>query len=139
MNSELIGGLDIVKEMRSAPGMLKAELNLTAVEDAPVVAIRPLEERLRNLVGLKRVMVFIKGTPDAPRCGFSSKIVAILQEEGFDFGYFDILEDEEVRQGLKAYSKWPTYPQVYVNSELIGGLDIIEELRLAGELSALKA
>lgn len=119
--------------------MLKAELGLAAVEDAPSTAIKPLDERLRNLVGLKRVMVFIKGTPDAPRCGFSSKIVAILQEEGFDFGYFDILEDEEVRQGLKAYSKWPTYPQVYVDSELIGGLDIVEELRLAGELLALKA
>lgn len=139
VNSELIGGLDIVKEMRGAPGALKAELGLAAADDVPTPATATLDDRLRSLVGQKRVMVFIKGTPDAPRCGFSSKLVAILKEEGFVFGSFDILEDEEVRQGLKAYSKWPTYPQIYVDSELIGGLDIVEELRASGELSALKA
>jgi Grx4 family monothiol glutaredoxin len=139
VNSELIGGLDIVKEMRGAPGALKTELGLAAADDMPTPATATLDDRLRSLVGQKRVMVFIKGTPDAPRCGFSSKLVAILKEEGFVFGSFDILEDEEVRQGLKAYSKWPTYPQIYVDSELIGGLDIVEELRASGELSALKA
>jgi Grx4 family monothiol glutaredoxin len=78
----------------------------------------------------------MKGTPDAPRCGFSSKVVNALKEEGVSFESFDILSDEEVRQGLKVFSNWPTFPQLYYKGELIGGCDIIMELRDNGELKS---
>ncbi|KAK6009549.1 glutaredoxin, partial [Ostertagia ostertagi] len=72
-------------------------------------------------------MLFMKGSPDNPKCGFSKQTVALLNEIGATFGSFDILSDEEVRQGLKTYSNWPTYPQLYLDGELIGGLDVIRE------------
>lgn len=84
-------------------------------------------------------MVFIKGTPAQPRCGFTAKLLAILDEMDVEYGYFDILRDEQVRQGLKELSKWPTYPQVYVKGELVGGLDIIEELKESGQLESILA
>ncbi len=76
----------------------------------------------------------MKGDPDNPKCGFSRTLMEILKETKVDFKTFDILRDEEVRQGLKKFSDWPTYPQVYVKGELIGGLDIIKELKEAGDL-----
>lgn len=94
-----------------------------------------LEVRLKKLINQNDVMVFMKGFPDAPKCGFSRQIVEILRGEKCEFGSFDILSDEAVRQGLKEYSKWPTYPQLYVKGELIGGLDIVKELKSSGELS----
>jgi len=93
-----------------------------------------LDERLAKLVKKAPVMLFMKGSPGNEKCGFSRKIVELLQGEGVKFGHFDILEDEEVRQGLKEYSKWPTYPQVYNKGELVGGLDILKELAEGGEL-----
>lgn len=68
------------------------------------------------------------GSPVEPKCGFSAKMIDILREQGVSFDYFDILSDEEVRQGLKQYSNWPTYPQLYVRGQLIGGLDIVKEM-----------
>ncbi|XP_023240218.1 glutaredoxin-3-like [Centruroides sculpturatus] len=79
-------------------------------------------------------MIFMKGNPDVPRCGFSKTLIGIMNEIGVSYETFDILQDEEVRQGLKIYSNWPTYPQVYVNGTLIGGLDIIKELNESNEL-----
>ncbi|XP_046565593.1 glutaredoxin 3-like [Haliotis rubra] len=81
---------------------------------------------LKQLVSKAPVMLFMKGHPDAPRCGFSKKTVAILGETGVKYDTFDILSDDEVRQGLKTFSNWPTYPQLYVKGELVGGLDIIK-------------
>ncbi|KHJ83272.1 glutaredoxin, partial [Oesophagostomum dentatum] len=72
-------------------------------------------------------MLFMKGTPDAPQCGFSKQMVGLLNDINADFGSFDILSDEEVRQGLKTYSNWPTFPQLYLDNELIGGLDVFRE------------
>jgi Grx4 family monothiol glutaredoxin len=95
-----------------------------------------LEDRLKALINTAPVMLFMKGAPDAPRCGFSRQIVEILREEGIEFSSFDILTDEEVRAGLKTYSDWPTYPQLYVKGELQGGLDIVKEMRQAGPLKA---
>jgi len=98
-----------------------------------------LNDRLKALVSSKEVMIFIKGNPGQPKCGFSRVIMEILNETGIEYGHFDILSDEEVRQGLKTYSNWQTYPQVYVKGELIGGLDIIKELKESGDLlSTLK-
>jgi hypothetical protein len=87
---------------------------------------QPLNERLKQLINQAKVMVFMKGSRIAPRCQFSRQLIQILNEINVDFETFDILEDEQVRQGLKVYSNWPTYPQLYVNGNLIGGLDIIK-------------
>lgn len=85
----------------------------------------PLNERLKKLLSAAPVMLFMKGTPAAPQCGFSRQMVGLLRERGVRYGFFNILADDEVRQGLKEYSNWPTYPQLYVGGELVGGLDIV--------------
>ncbi|KAF2681894.1 putative thioredoxin [Lentithecium fluviatile CBS 122367] len=86
-----------------------------------------LHKRLGELVKAAPVMLFMKGTPSAPQCGFSRQTVSILREKGIRYGFFNILADDEVRQGLKEYSDWPTFPQLYADGELIGGLDIVRE------------
>ena len=83
------------------------------------------------------IMIFMKGLPSAPQCGFSRQLIEILDESGLPYDAFDILQDEQVRQGLKTYSNWPTYPQLYVKGELVGGLDIVKELQESGELMDL--
>ncbi|KAK9457383.1 thioredoxin-like protein [Dipodascopsis uninucleata] len=87
-----------------------------------------LNSRLKKLVSAAPVMLFMKGTPAAPQCGFSRQLVGILRENHVRFGFFDILKDDAVRQGLKTFSDWPTFPQLYVNGELQGGLDIVKEM-----------
>ncbi|XVF40507.1 hypothetical protein PTKIN_Ptkin01aG0119100 [Pterospermum kingtungense] len=130
IKGELIGGSDIVLEMQKS-----GELQRVLAEKG-IVKKESVEDRLRSLVSSSPVMLFMKGTPDAPRCGFSSKVVNALREEGVSFGSFDILTDDEVRQGLKVFSNWPTYPQLYYKGELIGGCDIVLELRNNCELKA---
>ncbi|XP_044259125.1 glutaredoxin 3 [Tribolium madens] len=95
-----------------------------------------LEQRLKALINRAPVMLFMKGDRETPRCGFSRQMVQILNDVGADYETFDILTDEEVRQGLKTYSDWPTYPQLYVKGELVGGLDIVKEMQAGGELAA---
>ncbi|NXN76140.1 GLRX3 protein, partial [Himantopus himantopus] len=120
---ELIGGLDIVKELEAS-----GEL------DTVCPKAQKLEDRLKNLISKAPVMLFMKGSKQVAKCGFSKQIIEILNNTGVDYETFDILEDEEVRQGLKTYSNWPTYPQLYVKGELVGGLDIVKELKESGEL-----
>ncbi|KAJ6416585.1 hypothetical protein OIU84_002445 [Salix udensis] len=96
-----------------------------------------LTSRLESLVNSNPVMLFMKGKPTEPKCGFSGKVVAILQEEKVTFESFDILTDEEVRQGLKVYSNWSSYPQLYIKGELIGGSDIVLEMQKSGELKRI--
>lgn len=84
-----------------------------------------LHTRLSNLVKAAPVMLFMKGTPSAPQCGFSRQIVSILRENGVKYGFFNILADDEVRQGLKEFADWPTFPQLWIDGELVGGLDIV--------------
>lgn len=93
-----------------------------------------LNDRLKALINRGKVVIFMKGDRNTPRCGFSKTLIAIINETQVPYETFDILTDEEVRQGLKVYSDWPTYPQVYVSGELIGGLDIIKELVGSNEL-----
>lgn len=93
-----------------------------------------LSDRLQALTKQAKLMIFMKGDRNTPRCGFSKQLIAIMNETQLAYGTFDILTDEEVRQGLKVYSDWPTYPQVYVNGELVGGLDIVKELAANNEL-----
>ncbi|KAL9642970.1 hypothetical protein ABK040_010662 [Willaertia magna] len=127
VNGELIGGLDIVKEMQQE-GNLKEQLGLVEEEE------EDLNTKLHRLINKAPVMLFMKGTPEVPKCGFSSKMVNILKQEGIEFDSFDILSDESVRQGLKTYSNWPTYPQLYSKGQLVGGLDVVKELQEQGEL-----
>ncbi|KAF2674438.1 monothiol glutaredoxin-4 [Microthyrium microscopicum] len=86
-----------------------------------------LFKRLEQLVKAAPVMLFMKGIPASPQCGFSRQLVAMLRERSIRYGFFNILADDEVRQGLKEFSDWPTFPQLYVEGELIGGLDIVKE------------
>ncbi|KAK9828665.1 hypothetical protein WJX72_001392 [[Myrmecia] bisecta] len=104
----------------------------SAVEGKPV-----LTARLQQLIKAAPVVLFMKGTPDTPRCGFSQKVVGLLRQHGAHFNSFDILSDESVRQGLKQYSQWPTYPQLYIDSEFVGGCDVVTELHETGELKDL--
>lgn len=96
-----------------------------------------LESRLKKLINQAPCMLFMKGNPTTPRCGFSRTIVSILDSYKADYSTFDILQDNEVREGLKKYSNWPTYPQLYVNGELIGGLDIVREMSESGDLESM--
>lgn len=84
-----------------------------------------LNKRLEELVKAAPVMLFMKGTPSAPQCGFSRQMVAMLRENSVKYGFFNILADDEVRQGLKEFADWPTYPQLWIDGELVGGLDIV--------------
>lgn len=93
-----------------------------------------VNERIRKQLGEHPVLLYIKGTPDFPQCGFSAKSVEALRRVEAKFAYVNILEDPEIREGLKTYSSWPTFPQLYVNGELIGGCDIVVELYESGEL-----
>lgn len=89
-----------------------------------------IDDRLTALIGQERLMLFIKGSPMEPRCGFTRQLMQLLAEANINsFGSFDILQDMEVRQALKARSNWPTYPQIYLDGEFIGGLDIMKEMR----------
>jgi monothiol glutaredoxin len=97
------------------------------------------QERIDSIVKGHDVVLFMKGTPLFPQCGFSSRAIAILEHLDVPFHSVDVLQDMEVRQGIKAYSDWPTIPQLYVKGEFIGGSDIMMEMFEAGELQALMA
>ena len=94
-------------------------------------------ERIQEQLKSNPVVLSMKGTPDFPQCGFSAAAVRTLEACGASFGYVNIFEDPELREALKRYSNWPTYPQLYVSGELVGGSDIITEMFQKGELKAL--
>ena len=94
-------------------------------------------ERIAEIVGTNDVVLFMKGTPLFPQCGFSSKAVAILDHLGVEYASVDVLQDMEIRQGIKSFSDWPTIPQLYVKGEFVGGSDIMMEMYQAGELQQL--
>ena len=96
-------------------------------------------DRIDALVKQNAVLLFMKGTPLFPQCGFSSRAVAILNHLGAEFESVDVLQDQGVRQGIKAYSDWPTIPQLYVGGEFVGGSDIMMEMYESGELGELLA
>lgn len=137
VNGELIGGLDILKELAEEEGGLKAQLGVEDLAPKPLPIEKTLDERLKELTNRHKVMLFMKGFPSQPKCGFSRQICEILNETGVSYDAFDILSDEEVRQGLKKYSDWPTFPQLYVDGDLIGGLDIVKEMVEGDELKDL--
>ncbi len=94
-------------------------------------------QRIREHLGSAPAVLFMKGTPDFPQCGFSAQTVATLRAINAKFRHVNIFEEPELREALKAYSNWPTYPQLYVNGELVGGCDIVVEMYRSGELQSL--
>jgi Grx4 family monothiol glutaredoxin len=143
VHGELIGGLDILKELvqeikeegketlRQQWNRIESSSTSTTGSTTQVLTI---EEKCQQLIKQDYVMLFMKGLPSTPRCGFSRTIVELLNQTGIPYGAFDILQDDDIRQTLKQISNWPTYPQLYVNGELIGGLDIVQELVEDGTL-----
>ncbi|KAI7903658.1 thioredoxin-like protein [Cokeromyces recurvatus] len=122
INGELMGGLDIIKEM-----IASGEFQEILPKE------KDLNTRLQELIEKQPVMVFIKGTPEEPKCGFSRQMVGLLNDRHVKYGYFDILSDDDVRQGLKTYVNWPTFPMLFYKGELLGGLDIVKEMIETGE------
>ncbi|RDA90897.1 hypothetical protein CP533_4451 [Ophiocordyceps camponoti-saundersi (nom. inval.)] len=148
---ETVSGSSAVKVRTAiethARGRAEKQTNgLELADEQPKVSQTPAEpekqkeqlfKRLHDLVSAAPVMLFMKGTPSSPQCGFSRQIVAILRENSVKYGFFNILADDEVRQGLKEYGEWPTYPQLWIDGELVGGLDIVKE-ELANDKDFLK-
>ncbi|MEM6445424.1 MAG: Grx4 family monothiol glutaredoxin [Cyanobacteria bacterium P01_D01_bin.123] len=96
-----------------------------------------IHDVIQQQVNDNKVLLYMKGTPDFPQCGFSAATVQVLKSLGYPFAAVNVLEDAEIRQGIKAFSNWPTIPQVYVNGEFIGGCDIVLEMNNRGELEPL--
>lgn len=129
---QLVGGLDICGEMH-ADGDLKEALAVKGAESKS-----DLNARIRGVMGSARNVLLMKGTPEAPQCGFSRRIVAMLGDAGVNFKSYNVLEDQALRSGAKEISNFPTFPQLYHKGELVGGLDIVSELLEDGDLDHLK-
>ncbi len=100
-----------------------------------------MSEDIKNKIGSQieqnKVILYMKGTKDMPQCGFSARVVQILNSHGVDYEAVDVLEDPEIRQGIKEFSNWPTIPQLYVDGQFVGGCDICVEMDLSGELGPI--
>lgn len=96
-----------------------------------------VKERIQGLLNQNKVVLFMKGTQQFPMCGFSARACAILQDIGVQFHDVNVLEDEEIRSGIKEFGNWPTIPQLYINQQLVGGSDIMMEMYQSGELQEL--
>ncbi len=94
-------------------------------------------ERIKAIIGSSDVVLFMKGVPASPQCGFSAAVVQILSRLAVPYQSVDVLADMEIREGIKAYSDWPTIPQLYIKGEFIGGCDIVREMFQAGELTSM--
>ncbi len=99
--------------------------------------VNPVLDRIRGYVEGDPVVLFMKGTPVFPQCGFSAQVVQVLSVSGVKFKSYDVLSDDELRQGIKEFSNWPTIPQLYVKGEFVGGCDIVREMYQNGELGTL--
>src|SRR5579884_3321053 len=96
-----------------------------------------IQEKIKQQIEKNSIIIFMKGTPDAPACGFSARAANTLKACGLPFAAINVLEDNDIRQGIKEYSNWPTIPQVYINQQFIGGSDIVAEMYEKGELQEL--
>lgn len=136
-NSDIVDRVDGA----NAPALTEKVKHYLNNSDAPLLDVvktkESLEDRLKKLINQAPCMLFMKGNPANPRCGFSRTIVSTLDNYKTDYKSFDILQDNDVREGLKKFSNWPTYPQLYLNGELIGGLDIVKEMDESGELESM--
>ncbi len=118
-------------ELPMSPGQPPA----SAPASSPAGEANPIREAIAEAIAEHKVILFMKGTPEAPACGFSARTVAALQELDTPFAAVDILPDPRIRQELSAISNWPTIPQLFVNGELLGGCDIVVEMYESGELA----
>jgi monothiol glutaredoxin len=118
-------------QFRRKPNQISIVFSIAEVANVDVI------ERIKSQLTANPVLLYMKGTPDFPQCGFSATAVRALNAVGASFGHVNIFEDPELRDALKQYSNWPTYPQLYVNGELLGGSDIIVEMYKSGELAKL--
>lgn len=98
-----------------------------------------VNERIQNNISANDVVLFMKGTAEMPQCGFSSKVAGVLNYMGVPFSDVNVLADDDLREGIKSFSEWPTIPQLYVKGEFVGGCDIVVEMTLSGELDELLA
>jgi monothiol glutaredoxin len=104
------------------------------------LAMSDTKQKIDKILAENQIVLFMKGTPSFPQCGFSARATAILQDIGVDFHSVNVLEDQEIREGIKTYGNWPTIPQLYVKKQLIGGSDIMMEMYQSGELqTAIKS
>ncbi|MEW6272106.1 MAG: Grx4 family monothiol glutaredoxin [Thermodesulfobacteriota bacterium] len=94
-------------------------------------------ERIREAIERNRIVIYMKGTPSFPMCGFSAATIEVFEELGVPYETVDVLKDPEIREGIKRFSNWPTIPQVYINGRFIGGCDIVREMHANGELEPL--
>lgn len=94
-------------------------------------------KRIKDQVENNKIMIYMKGTPDMPMCGFSAKTVSLFHSYGVPFESANVLEDDDLRQSIKQFSNWPTIPQVYINGQFVGGSDICNELHMSGELKKM--
>ena len=98
---------------------------------------RNVQEELKQVIDANAVILFMKGNREMPQCGFSARVVEIMNSCDVDYATVDILRDPEVRQGIKVYSNWPTLPQLYIKGEFVGGCDIVTDLHLSGQLETM--
>ncbi|GBG27373.1 Monothiol glutaredoxin-S11 [Hondaea fermentalgiana] len=124
---------------RAFSGRLSGEDSHSDFAPESKVEIESVEEFIQTAVKEHPVLLFMKGKPTAPQCGFSAQTVGVLQAEGIDFASADVLSSAEVREGIKKFSSWPTIPQLYVGGEFVGGCDIVTEMHKSGELKDLLA
>jgi len=96
-----------------------------------------VQEKIKQLIQDHAIVLFMKGTPEFPQCGFSQRVANVLNEYGVSYASVNVLLDPEIREGVKVFSNWPTIPQLYINGEFIGGCDIVSQLHKSGELSTL--
>ena len=104
---------------------------------SPTVSADPIHQRIAQIVAGHPIVLFMKGTPAFPQCGFSAAVVKTLQRHDVPVHAIDVLADPEPRQGIKSFSDWPTIPQLYVGASFVGGSDIVREMQASGELEAL--
>lgn len=102
-----------------------------------VIGQADVQQRIRNDVENNKVLIYMKGSPDAPQCGFSAATIDVFNQLGVPYATRDVLQDPEIRQGVKEFSNWPTVPQIYVDGKFIGGSDIVMDLHSRGELGKI--
>ncbi|MGH7885378.1 MAG: Grx4 family monothiol glutaredoxin [Thermodesulfobacteriota bacterium] len=98
-----------------------------------------VKNKIQSQIDSNNIILYMKGSKESPMCGFSSQVVKILNSYGIDYATVDVLSDQEIREGIKEFSEWPTIPQLYVNGKFIGGCDICSEMHFNGELKSLIA
>lgn len=124
------------KKLSTSEGELDTHNDFKPVHKAPD-DILSVKEQIEKDVKENPVLLYMKGVPDAPQCGFSAMATRILQVHGVPFAAKNILEDQELRQAMKTFSNWPTFPQLYINGEFVGGCDILKKMHESGELEEM--